>query len=77
MYDQFPFDGTQAEFEVFLDSLTGFEKYVYDQFPKCTTYLFLSGTKPSETGLSGTYVTVKDVAGVTSYSSLKFASGTV
>lgn len=65
MYDQFPFDGTQAEFEVFLDSLTGFEKYVYDQFPKCTTYLFLSGTKPSETGLSGTYVTVKDVAGVT------------
>jgi len=64
MYDQFPFDGTQAEFEVFMDSLTGFEKYVYDQLPKCTTYLFLSGTTPSETGLSGTYVTVKDVAGV-------------
>jgi hypothetical protein len=64
IFDQFPFDGTKKELEVFLDNLTGFEKYVYDQFPKNKGYLFLSGTTPSESGLSGTYVVTKDVAGV-------------
>lgn len=63
IFDQFPFDGTQGELENFLDGLTGFEKYVYDQFPKNKGYLFFSGTLPSETGVSGTYVTTKDVAG--------------
>jgi hypothetical protein len=64
MFDQFPFDGTKTEFEVFIDNLSGFEKYVYDQFPKNKGYLFLSGTTVGEAGLSGTYVTTKDVAGV-------------
>lgn len=64
IFDQFPFDGTRTEFEVFVDSLSGFEKYVYDQFPKNKGYLFLSGTRSTEPGLSGTYVTTKDVAGV-------------
>jgi hypothetical protein len=63
IFDQFPFDGTQGEIEGYLDSLTGFEKYVYDSFPKNKGYLFFSGTLPSETGVSGTYVTVKDIAG--------------
>jgi hypothetical protein len=64
IFDQFPFDGSRAEFEVFIDSLSGFEKYVYDQFPKNKGYLFLSGTLSTEPGLSGTYVVTKDVAGV-------------
>jgi len=64
IFDQFPFDGTKKEFEVFLDDLSGFEKYVYDQFPKNKGYLFLSGTTTGETGVSGTFVTAKDVAGV-------------
>src|SRR5574337_546765 len=55
---QFPFDGAQGEVELFLDNLTGFEKYVYDQFPKNTGYLFFK----SGSG-GGTYVTVKDQAG--------------
>lgn len=64
IFNQFPFDGTQGEVEIFLDGLTGFEKYVYDQFPKNTGYLFLSGTSPSESGASrGTYVRIKDQAG--------------
>ncbi len=63
IFDQFPFDGTQGEVEGFLDNLTGFEKYVYDNFPKNKGYLFFSGTLPSETGVSGTYVTTKDVTG--------------
>jgi hypothetical protein len=64
IFDQFPFDGSQSEFENFVDSLSGFEKYVYDQFPKNKGYLFLSGTAASETGSEGTYVTIRDVAGV-------------
>ncbi|TXH11512.1 MAG: LamG domain-containing protein [Spirochaetes bacterium] len=63
IFDQFPFDGAQGEVESFLDNLTGFERYVYDSFPKNKGYLFFSGTLPSETGVSGTYVTTKDVAG--------------
>jgi hypothetical protein len=65
IFDQFPFDGTRSEFETFLDGLSGFEKYVYDQFPKNKGYLFFSGTRPSETTPNiGTFVTIKDVAGV-------------
>ena len=64
IFDQFPFDGTRAEFEVFIDNLSGFEKYVYDQFPKNKGYLFLSGTRATEPGTNGTYITARDVAGV-------------
>lgn len=60
--NEFPFDGSNRDVEVFFDSLTGFEKYVYDLMPKNTGYLFFSGTLPNESQ-QGTYVTVKDVAG--------------
>ena len=30
----FPFDGKKEEIDTFLDGLTGFEKWIYDQFPK-------------------------------------------
>lgn len=52
--DRFPFDGTEKETTLFFDGLTGYEKYVYDLFPKNKGYLWFSGS---------TYVTVKDVAG--------------
>lgn len=65
IFDQFPFDGNQSEFEIWMDSLTGYEKWVYDEFPKNKGYLFLSGTRPGQVApLTGSYVTVKDVAGV-------------
>ena len=32
--NEYPFDGTRTEIDTFLQSLTGFEKYVYDRFPK-------------------------------------------
>lgn len=64
IFNLFPFDGTQEEVELFLDKLSGFEKYVYDQWPKHIGYLFFSGTKPAET-TGGTYVVTKDQAGVT------------
>ncbi len=59
--NQFPFDGTNKEVENFLDSLTGFEKWVYDGYPKHKGYLFFSGTQGEVFG--GTYITVKDQAG--------------
>jgi hypothetical protein len=37
--NSFPFDGNQREIKDFKDNLTGFEKYVYDIFPKNTGYL--------------------------------------
>ena len=37
--NQYPFDGTFKETTEFLDSLTGFEKYVFDTLPKNTGFL--------------------------------------
>lgn len=59
---EFPFDGSNKELEIFMDKLTGFEKYIFDGFPKQRGYLIFSGTSPSET-FGGTYVAVKDLAG--------------
>ena len=53
--NEYPFDGTITEIDAFLQSLTGFEKHVYDRFPKYKNFArFSSATGP---------VTVKDFAG--------------
>lgn len=58
----FPFDGSKEEFVSFIDSLTGFEKYVLDNFPKNVGFITLGGV--SEDGeLQNSYISVKDVAG--------------
>jgi hypothetical protein len=59
----FPFDGTQQEFEAFLSKLTGFEKYVFESFPKYRGQLLFSGTQIGEAGIGGTYINVNDFAG--------------
>lgn len=41
--NEFPFDGSRDEIRQFLDSLTGFEKWVYDSFPKNKGYLKFDG----------------------------------
>lgn len=41
--NEFPFDGSRDEMRQFLDSLTGFEKWVYDSFPKNKGYLKFDG----------------------------------
>ena len=67
--NHYPFDGTQKQFEEFEDSLTGFEKYILDRFPKNTGFLLFSGTAVGETPASGyaanlgTYISVPDCAG--------------
>ncbi len=49
----YPFDGTKKEVEQYIDSLTGYEKYILDQFPKNKGYLFFSSS----------YIKVDDFAG--------------
>ena len=62
--NSYPFDGTGKEVEAFEDNLTGYEKYVLEQWPKNTGYLLFSGTQPAETSLDkGTYIKVIDIAG--------------
>lgn len=65
----FPFDGTRVEVERFFEKLTGYEKWVYDQFPRFAGQLHFSGTQVGEdpsNGFSsglGTRIEVKDSAG--------------
>jgi len=60
----FPFDGNKKEVEAFLDKLSGFEKWVFDNFPTFAGQLHFSGTQTSETlPTRGVYITVKDIAG--------------
>lgn len=49
----YPFDGTEKEVEAFEDSLTGYEKYILDIFPKNTGYLLFSGTQVGEDPANG------------------------
>jgi len=64
--NEFPFDGAEREIEGFIDSLTGYEKHIFDTFPKNTGYLIFSGTVSGEDYHEGTYLKVNDKAG-TSY----------
>jgi len=60
--NKFPFDGTRIEFEKYISQLTGFEKYVLDQFPKNLGYLIFSGSSGAGTD-EGSYIKVHDFEG--------------
>lgn len=62
--NKFPYEGTNKEIEAFEDSLTGYEKYVYDIYPKNAGYLIFSGTQKGESQLNGTYIDVQDYSGM-------------
>lgn len=75
IFDTFPFDGTKEECELFFDKLTGYERYVFDSLlPKNKGYLFLSGTRGTETA-QGTFVTTKDVVGAEYPTLVRTATG--
>jgi hypothetical protein len=60
----YPFDGTKEEIENFFTNLTGFDKWVFDRFPKYHGQLHFSGTQTTETSPNlGSYISVKDIAG--------------
>ncbi len=56
--NSYPFDGTKEELEKFFDRLTGFEKYVFDLFPKNVGALNFLGADSE-----GTYLRINDRAG--------------
>jgi hypothetical protein len=60
--NEYPFDGSKREVESFLDSLSGFEKWVFDNFPRNLGYLNFSGSAGS-LATDGTYIIVNDYAG--------------
>ncbi len=51
--NSYPFDGSKKELEKFLDVLTGFEKWVLDQFPRNVGYLNFSDSYLSVTDHQG------------------------
>jgi len=54
--NSYPFDGTQREVENFLDGLGGFERYVFESFPRYRGAIELVST-------AGRYIAVQDTAG--------------
>ena len=54
----YPFDGTKEELERFFDRLTGFERYIFDLFPKNVGSLNFFGAVAE-----GTYIAINDRAG--------------
>jgi len=71
--NRFPFDGPQTELNTFVDSLTGFEKYVLDEFPKNSGYLAFSGSSSSTD--PGTYISVSDFDGSNTSAFLRDSKG--
>ena len=61
--NKFPFDGSKRDTESFFESLTGYERYIYDRFPKNKGYLFFSGSGVDEVSHAGTYIELTDYAG--------------
>ena len=61
--NEYPFDGRLDEIESYESNLTGFEKYVFDNFPKNVGYLVFSGTQKGEVGSNGQYIIVNDAPG--------------
>ena len=71
----YPFNGTNQEIEEFEDTLTGFEKYVLDNFPQNVGYLVFSGTQKGESAANGTQIVVSDIEGSAYPSISRRASG--
>lgn len=63
--NSYPFDGTKKEVEEFIDTMTGFEKWVFDNFPRWSGALHFSGTQVGEVPSStrGNWIAVKDRSG--------------
>jgi len=69
LINKFPFDGSKLEIENFIDGLTGFERYIFEQFPTWSGALHFSGTQTNENPANGysanlgTWIEVKDSSG--------------
>lgn len=60
----FPFDGSKQEVEAFFEKLSGFDRWVFDNFPKFHGQLMFSGSRAGETTpTAGSYIVIQDYAG--------------
>lgn len=73
----YPFDGSRMEIETFFDKLTGFDNWVFEQFPKFRGQLHFSGTQVGEDldGTLGTWIKTKDSVGALFPELAKSATG--
>ncbi len=59
--NNYPFDGSQKDIEMFLDGITGYERWVFDNYPKYEGYLYF---QPNDNDITiGTAVSINDIAG--------------
>ena len=64
LINHFPFDSSRKEIEAFVDTLTGFENWIYQRFPKHMGYLNFSGSGGYDGALdNGSYIKVVDASG--------------
>jgi len=63
MINFFPFDSSKEEVKEFMQGLTGYERYLYDQWPKYIGYLHFSGAAAGGGSDGGSYVSIVDRAG--------------
>lgn len=70
--NKYPFDGERAEVLEYLDSLTGFERYILDIFPKFLGHIHFSGSTSPQ---GGTHIVINDSEGSLSPSLSRAASG--
>ena len=72
--NNFPFDGTKAEYIIFTDSLSGFNKYVLDEFPKHVGFLKFA-RQSSAGGDINNYLSVVDLKGTSQLTADMAGSG--
>jgi len=61
----YPYEKNRKGLEQYEDELTGFEKYILDQFPKNVGYLNFSGSLVGEPLSNGSQINVQDMSGGT------------
>ena len=61
--NEFPFDQSESDLNEFRQSLTGYEKFILDNFSKNKGYLNFSGSAVGEHSNAGQYIQIEDSAG--------------
>ena len=59
--NEYPFDGKEEDILSFVESLTGFEKWIFDQFPRSTGSIHFKNDYPSSQ--QGVYIEIYEPAG--------------
>ena len=61
IFNQFPYTGSLSDVDLFIQQMTGFERFIYDNAPKNVGYLNFSGS--GAPGDGGTRIVVSPIAG--------------